>query len=494
MSTTSLPAASIPVRPHSGYGTLESPWIGWEDQLEAALHDSLPRHFTFGAGVWGVSRPVLLPTGTTLAAAANTEGRPWLLPMERIETMFKVDGAHEVTLVGLCFNGRGAKAAHGVLLRAGTRMHVDACAFDDFAHEEGAALRIDGESRERHVRGVVVRSCHFVNGMIALKLERHVSDLLVTDNRFEEFRGPAVQLDPRDDWQDYGLIFVQNRISATTHDRQGPMLSVRPGAEGIRMADNDFAGPDDGREVGDHAWAAMQLRGGGARGRRRLELLSNRVVGVSGPAIEARHCGPGFLAAGNHVAACGTRRKAVIDVTDCHGALIEDNEIKEAAGASIRVASCTGTRVNGNEIHGLADATAPRGGSSGVLVEGSGARRLRVTDNRIFGMRDPGILVAGGTGLRVVGNEVQDCGEGIRVTAGRNLLLVGNDCRDNGAGGIRVDGPVRRGIVALNYAILNGPVDLEVLGQRIACRRNKVDRSGTLPRDNGQPLEGESAA
>lgn len=485
MSITSMTTESIPVRAKSGCGTLESPWMGWEDQLETP--GAQFRHHVFDAGFWGVTRAVRLPGGSTLTAAPNSGGRPWFLPMERVDTLFRIDGVHEVTLSGLCLNGRGSRATHGVYVRCGTAIQVDTCAFGDFAHDAGAALRIDGESAERFVREVVIHGCRFVNGTVAVKLDRHVSDLLINDNRIEEFRGPALQVDPRDDWFDYGLIFVKNRISASAPDRQGPFLSIRPGAEGIRLADNDFSGPDDGREATGKEWAAIHVRGGGMRGRRRIELLSNRVVGVAGPAIEARQCGPGFLVAGNHAVACGTLAKAVIDLAGCQGALLEDNEIAEATGAAIRVTDCAGSRVNGNEIHGLSDATAPRGGSTGVLVEGTGARLVRITDNRIFGVRDPGILVAGGVGLRVVGNEVQDCGEGIRVTAGRNLVLVGNDCRDNGAGGIRVDAPVHRGVVALNYAILNGPVDLEVLGQRIACRRNKVDRTGTVPGSNGAP-------
>jgi len=426
-------------------------------------------------------------TGSTLSAAPGNAGRPWFLPVERVESLFRLDGVHEVTLSGLCLNGRGSRAVNGVVVRCGTGIHVDRCAFGDFSHDAGVALRLDGESPERPVRAIVVRGCRFVNGSVALKLERHVSDLLVTDNRIEEFRGPALQVDPRDERFEYGLIFVHNRVSATVRDRQGPLVSIRPGAEGIRLADNDLSGPDDGREPAGKEWAAVHVRGSGSHGRHRIELLSNRIVGVAGPAIEARQCGPGFLAAGNHAVACGTLSKAVFDLAGCSGVLLEDNEIAEAAGAAIRVADCAGSRVNGNEIHGLSDATAPRGGTTGVLVEGTRARLVRITDNRIFGVRDPGILVAGGVGLRVVGNEVQDCGEGIRVTAGRNLLLVGNDCRDNGAGGIRVDAPVHRGLVALNYAILNGPVDLEVLGRRIACRRNKVDRAGTVPGARGMP-------
>jgi hypothetical protein len=81
----------------------------------------------------------------------------------------------------------------------------------------------------------------------------------------------------------------------------------------------------------------------------------------------------------------------------------------------------------------------------------------------------------------VTGNEIQDCGAGIRAGAVSRLLLVGNDCRDNTTTGIRVDEDVSGGLVALNHCILNGPIDLEVLGSRIRCRDNKVDREGQVP-------------
>jgi hypothetical protein len=64
------------------------------------------------------------------------------------------------------------------------------------------------------------------------------------------------------------------------------------------------------------------------------------------------------------------------------------------------------------------------------------------------------------------------------VTSASALVLVGNDCRDNGDGGIRVDADVRRGLVALNHAILNGPVDLVVRGQGVRRRDNKVENEG----------------
>ncbi|HMB69896.1 MAG TPA: right-handed parallel beta-helix repeat-containing protein, partial [bacterium] len=112
----------------------------------------------------------------------------------------------------------------------------------------------------------------------------------------------------------------------------------------------------------------------------------------------------------------------------------------------------------------------------GVLVEGGGSRRLRLTDNRIRCVKEDGLRIEWCAGARVVGNEVEDCGSGIRASRGTSLLLVGNDCRDNGDGGILVADAVHRGLVALNYAILNGTSDLEVHGEQIRCRANKVDR------------------
>ncbi|GJM43403.1 MAG: hypothetical protein DHS20C21_02450 [Gemmatimonadota bacterium] len=486
MSTTSLAVQPLPVHARSGCGTLESPWTGWEDQLEAPSASG-PVEFTFEAGCWGVSRPIRLHGGTVLRPDPTGTGRPWFLPLEEMDAIFRIDGAHLVTLTGLCFHGRGGKSRHGLFVRAGTRLQVDGCRFGDFAHPDGAALRICGESEDRYVRGVVIQSCHFVNGTVGVRLDSHLSDLLVTDNRFDEFRGPCVQVDPHDHWVDYGLIFVKNRVTASGKDRVGPMFLVGPGAEGIRIADNDLSGPDSSDAPAQEEWSAIEVRGGGPRSRRRVEVLSNRLVGVAGPAVSARQCGPGFLLAGNHITACGTAESAALELTACHGVLVEDNEIEEPIGAAIRTVDCAVSRVNANEIRGLAESNSPRGGAGGVVVKGRGTRRLRITDNRISGLRAPGVLVERGTGIRVVGNEVHDCGEGIRVSGGRNLLVVGNDCRDNGGGGIRVDEPVIRGLVALNYAILNGPVDLEVLGQRISCDRNKVDQAGTIPGES--PLD-----
>lgn len=489
MSTPTVAIAILPVRPKGGCGTLESPWTGWEDQLEASAHVAGTRDHAFAAGVWGVSRPVRLATGTTLTAEAGAEGRPWFLPTTKVDTLFRIDGVHDVILRGLRLNGRDRMATHGIFVRAGTGLHIEACRFGDFADPDGAAVRLCGESEARHVKGVVLQASHFVNGWTGVRMERFVTDLLVTDNRFDEMRSASAVVDPHDDWASYGLIFVKNRIHSRSPERTEPMLDIGPGAEGLRVADNDFRGPDEPDATGE-AWPAIRVRGGGRRSLGRIELMSNRFVGIPGSAVDARQCGAGFLAAANQCTACGRIGAATFEMYASHGILVEDNEIVEAAGPAIRIRDCSGARVNGNDIRGHIDASQPRAGSGGVIVEGDGARRLRLTDNRIHGVRDPGVRIEGGTGVRIVGNEIQDCGEGIRVAATRNLVLVGNDCRDNGGGGIRVEETVRRGIVALNYAILNGPMDLEVLGTRIACDRNKVDRVGPGSSANGVPAEG----
>jgi nitrous oxidase accessory protein NosD len=134
-------------------------------------------------------------------------------------------------------------------------------------------------------------------------------------------------------------------------------------------------------------------------------------------------------------------------------------------------------RLNGNEVTGSCDGLMPRGGKSGLVVEGSGSRRVHVTDNRVHGLREAGVAIHAGRDVRVVGNEVQDCGLGIRAERTKRLVLVGNDCRDNGDGGIHVEDSVERAYVALNYAILNGPTDLLVAGSRVRCHDNKVDRA-----------------
>jgi hypothetical protein len=206
--------------------------------------------------------------------------------------------------------------------------------------------------------------------------------------------------------------------------------------------------------------------------------MMNTMTSVRGPAIEARQAGPGFLACGNKTTGCGTAKKAAIDLSACYGVLIEDNEIRESYGPALRLADCQRTRANGNDVKGTMDSAKPRAGGPGVVVDGNGTRRVRVSDNRVSGLKEAGVFVGGGSGLRVVGNEVKDCGEGIRVQAARALVLVGNDCRDNGDGGIRVGADVRRGLVALNHAILNGSVDLAVHGAGVRCRDNKFEYEG----------------
>lgn len=485
MSTPSTATAAVRVRPAEGCGTLESPWIGWENQLESASLDQA-RDFAFAAGFWGVEHPVRLATGTTLGADPEQDGRPWFVPVDKIDSLFRVDGAHEISLNSLCLNGGGDRATSGLFVRCATSLSISGCRFGDFAGDESCAIRISGESADRLVTGIVIQGCLFVNGTTGIALERHVSDLLITDNRFEEFAGPSLRVDPRDEWASYGLIFVKNRIQATSNERIGPMVEIGAGAEGLRLADNDFRGPDEAREGDSPTWPGLSIRGGGPRGRGRIEVMTNRMVGLTGPAVEARQCGPGFLVAGNSATSCGSRECACLELVACHGALVEDNELHEFPGPGIRLRDCSSSRVNGNEIRGLAEPNLPRGGSTGILIEGDAGRRLRVTDNRVSGTRDPGIMVTNGVGIRIVGNEIQDCGEGIRVAAARNLLVVGNDCRDNGGGGIRVGEAVNRAVVALNYAILNGPVDLEVLGRRITCEQNKVDRTVPAP-GNGSP-------
>jgi hypothetical protein len=406
-----------------------------------------------------------------------------------LETILLVDGAHRVTIQGLCFNGRRNRASRGVTLRCGTRVHVQGAHFGDFGDAKGAALTIIGESDDRPVREIVVQSCRFLNGARGIHLGRNAYDLLVADNRFEEVSGASLLVDPQDTWTDYGLIFVKNRMRARAAARETAQVRILPGAEGIRLAENSIEGPERvaPREKGE-AQPALEVRGGGPMSRRRLEVMTNRIMGCAGAGISARQCGPGFLAAGNFVVACGTSGTPAVDLQACTGVLIEDNEISEIEGPGIRVRDCSRVRVNGNEITGTHESKMPRRGTFGVLVEGEGCRRLRVTDNRVRSVREDGIRIAAGRCVRLKGNEVEDCGGGIRVQDGQQLVLVGNDCRDNSGGGIRIDEGVRRAFVALNYAILNGPVDLEVRGERVRCRSNKVDRGGpVLPDGAGIP-------
>lgn len=479
MLTAPSPVDSVRIRPVTGCGTLQSPWGGWESQVEDGAEG---RVVAFEPGFYAVTRPVCMPSGSVLEAPTGAEGRAWFLPASDgrpLDTMFLVDGAGGVTIRGVSFNGGGDRARHGVLVRAGTGIQLDGCRFGDFGAAGGAAIRIDGESPDRPVREIVIRGGRIANAREGIRLGRHTTDLLITDNQFEEVAGPALIVDPADHRSDYGLIFVKNRLRATRPEREGPFVRILSGAEGIRLAENTIEGSTAAPGPG-HPAPGVEIRGGGASSSRRLEILLNRIFRTAGPGIAASRCGPGLLAAGNHVVTCGGGRQGGIDLARCHGVLVEDNEVAEREGPGIRLTDCVGTRVNGNEVTGHCDSLA-RGGGVGLLVEGPETRRLRVTDNRISGAREEGIRVDASRGVRLVGNEVQDCGGGIRVAGATNLLLVGNDCRDNGRCGIRVEAPVRRGLVALNFAILNGAPDLEVLGSRIRCHSNKVDRQGPMP-------------
>jgi parallel beta-helix repeat protein len=459
------------LRPTSGCGTLESPWTGWEAQIEARTHEE--NTFRLVPGFYGVSRPVRLADGVSLIEDPGDGGRAWFLPVANapLESLFEIEGRRRVRLSGVCFNGRGTRARHGIVVHSVQGLEITRCRFEDFADVEGGAILVDGVP-EFPAREIVVQSCSFLHGSSGLRLGRNAADLLVVDNRFEEISGSSLWIDPRDEWADYGLIFVQNRVHAARGTRTAPFVTIRPGAEGIRIAENTLEAE---RAAQGADLAAIEVRGGGPRSRRRLELMVNRVVGVGGPAIRARQCGPGFAAAGNEIVACGNGKDGSIDLVGCHGILVEDNRISEPSGAGIRAQDCSGARLNGNEVEG-GSPVLPRGGSVGLLVEGEGSARLRLTDNRVSAVREDGLRIGWCKGLRVVGNEVEDCGRGILVQRAHRLLLVGNDCRDNGQGGIRIDRDVHRGLVALNYAILNGTSDLEVLGERIRCRSNKVDR------------------
>ncbi len=483
VSIFSPPAATLRVEPKEGCGSLESPWTGWESQFEELVSSARPRVLLLAPGFYGLDRTVRLPDGIVLRGDGNGEGRPWFLPTvdpnRRLTALFEIDGAHDVTLTGVCLNGRDGRADHGIVVRCGTGLHFEHCRLGDFRSGGEGALVIDGESEDRPVRGVVIKGCHFLHNGVGMRLGPDTSDLLVAHNRFEETEGPVIRIDPGDRWSDYELIFVRNRIQASAPRRRGPLVDVRPGAEGIRFAENTFEGP--GASPEGEPWAGIEVRGGGPLSGRRLEVLLNRMADLPGPGISARSCGIGFVAAGNRLTACGTATLAVMNLDGCSGALVEDNEINEPAGVGVRVTGGRGVRLNGNEVRGQLDRVMPRAGTCGILVAGEESRQVRLTDNRVTGIRETGIHVDGPTGVRLVGNEVEDCGVGIRVTRARNLLLVGNDCRDNGEGGVRVESGVRRGLVSLNFAIGNGVSDLEILGERIRCHSNKVDREGGLP-------------
>lgn len=480
MSTSSVPSRARRVKPTGGCGTLDSPWTGWESQLEGASPGG--EAVLLAPGFYGVTRPVRLASDTRLMGDATEEGRAWFLPIApaaKLPALFLVDGAHDVTISGVCFNGRTTGARFGVLIRCGTKVQLTGCRFGDFHLEGGAAIAASGESSDRYVKSVVLQACHFVNGATGLQLGPDASDFLVTDCRFEENEGPALSVDPKDHWCDFGLIFVKNRIVCSSGVSRAACVRILPGAEGIRFAENTIEGARDRTPEGGAAQTGIEIRGGGPMSRRRVEVMLNRVRDMTGPGISARQCGPGFLAAGNQVYRCGTKDQASIDLVACHGVLVEDNEVVEPIGPGIGAHDCSGTRLNGNEVIGNADAIHPRGGSHGLWIRGDGSRRIRVTDNKVSSVRDHGLRVDDAREIRIVGNEVADCGSGIAVGAARSFLLVGNDCRDNGKYGIRVEPTATRGFVALNYAILNGTVDLEVAGERVRCRNNKVDRNGT---------------
>lgn len=485
ISTTSIETVSV--HPPAGCGTIDAPWRGWERQIEASAFGP-PRTFQFRGGFWAADRPVRLGTGVTLMAASLEDGRPWFLPADDVETLFRIDGAHDVTLTGICLAGRGGCARHGVQVRAGTRIQIRRCRFDDFSGKDGAAILVSGESASRHVRGLVIEGSTFLNGAVGVRLHRDVTDLLITDNRFEEFLGPALVVDPGETRVDYGLIFVKNRIRTAAVMREAPLVRIAAGAQNLRLAENLFEGVPTEDPPPDDAPAAIELHGEGAA--LRVEALLNTFTSLAGPAIEARRCGPGCVASGNLATDTGTSRRAAIDLTECHGVIAEDNEIRKSRGPGLRLADCRRARARGNEIRGAglsekpgadgagpgADKAGPGADGAGLLVEGDATRRVHVTDNRIVGTIAAGILANGGFGLRFVGNEVRDCGEGLRVRTGRAVLVVGNDVRGNASGGIYVDHAVRRGLVALNHAILNGPADLVVHGHGVRRRANKVDR------------------
>lgn len=481
-------AETLPLQPAAGCGTLESPWTGWEEALERPSSGGR-RVFALAPGFYGLERPVRLADDVELTSEAGRPDGPWFLPVSGrapLETLFLVDGSRNVSLSGLRLNGRRSGARHGVIVRGGSEFHLTGSHLEDFEDATGAALLVEGESEGHAARGIVVQACWFLNGTTAIRLGRHAGDLLIDDNRFEEITGSAVHADPRDEWIDYGLIFARNRLRNSRTPRTAPFVALGAGAEGVRLAENTCE--VEGGAGNGTGPAGFEIQGGGPVSRRRVELLLNRLVGIPGPGIRATRCGPGFVAAGNQLVSCGAPNVPAIDLRGSHRVLIEDNEIVEPAGPGIRLRDCARARLNGNEIEG-GSRELPRGGSVGVLVEGGGSRRLRLTDNRIRCVKEDGLRIEWCAGARVVGNEVEDCGSGIRARRGTSLLLVGNDCRDNGDGGILVADAVRGGFVALNYAILNGTSDLEVRGESIRCRSNKVDR-GTFPPDARPSIEG----
>lgn len=477
VSLTSVPIETIRLRAARGSGTIESPWLDWEAHVEEALHGA-PRTFLFGAGFWGVSRSIRLGSAVKLAPEHPGEGRPWFVPSAELDSMFVVDGTHEVSLRDLGLEGRGGRARHGVLVRCGTRVEVRGCRFDDFGARGGCALRIAGESSDRWVRGVVVEGCTFLNGTVGMSVERDARDLLVADNRFEDIAGAALRVDPRGEWVDYGMLVLKNRIRAGGAERADPLVRIASGAQNLRFAENVLEGPDGDGAVAAEAPAGIELQGVGSAERLRLEVLSNRFASLGGPAIEARQCGPGLVASGNEITDCGTSHRAAIELSGCRGAAVEDNEVSAPRGAGVRLTECRRVRAQGNEVRG--GGRGDDAGGAGFVVEGAGSHRIRLADNRASGLPGAGIDVWGGSALRLVGNEVQECREGIRVRAGKAVVLVGNDCRANGTG-IRVDDVVVRAVLALNQTIRNVRLDLEIRGERVRTRDNRTGRGQDPP-------------
>ncbi len=475
LSASAVRIPSETVRAASGAGTIESPWLGWEDQIEAAIRGQ-PRTFLFPAGFWGVGRTVRLGTGVEVGPQHAEDGRPWLVPVADVDALLIVDGSHETNVQGLGLEGRGGRARHGIVVRCGTRALVRGCRFDDFTARDGAALRVAGESADRWVRGVVVEGCTFLGGTVGLSIERDARDLLVTGNRFEDFGGPSIRVDPRGDRVEYGMLILRNRFRDARAERAHALVRIGAGARSLRFAENRLEGAEEAGPTVPEAPPGIELEGGGPAERLRLEVLMNVFTSLCGPAIEARRCGPGLLACANEIAGCGTSHRAAVTLSDCRGAVVEDNTITAPRGTGLRLAECRRVRAHGNEIltpGAGADATTHP--AAGIVVEGARGHRVRLGDNRVAGATGAGIDIRSGTGLRIVGNEVQDCHEGIRVRAGRAVVLVGNDCRANGTG-IAVDRGVARAVLALNCTVRNGRTDLSVRGSHVRCRDNTVER------------------
>ena len=158
------------------------------------------------------------------------QGAVWFLPAAPdagpLDSLFLVDGTGDVEFDGICLNSRDGGARSGIRLRCGIRIQIRGCRFGDFRDPDGAALLLDGESEDRCIREIVIQDCRFVHGAVGIRLGRFATDLLVADNRFEEFSGPATVVDPRDAWTDYSLIYVKNRLLCRTHGGAEPFLRI----------------------------------------------------------------------------------------------------------------------------------------------------------------------------------------------------------------------------------------------------------------------------